>query len=553
MTGVRARAAAAWAATPSDPSDPPDLSSARRAVLLLAIRLARRGTLTVAGVVGGLSAFVVMQYRLTFAEAMDHESLAALAGNPAVRSLFGVPVALDDAGGFTVWRTGTPMAILVGVWALLATTRIMRGEEDAGRWAMLLGGRLSLDQLVVRHLLVMLAAQVVVGSSLAVALIRAGTRTTGALFYASALTLFGMAFVGVAALSAQLVADRRLAAGLAGAALGASLLLRMIADGVDQLAWLGWLNPLGLVARVQPYAANRPLPLLVLAAIVLVVSAATVVAAGRRDAEAGLWSTTPTRPAHLFWMRSLPRFAARRGLRGLVGWSIGLGAYFALVGSLAGSMTEFLTENPRFAEMAAQAGVTGLDSVEGYTAALFGLLPIPVGIYAAASMSADAVDEAARRFALIFSLPVSRPRWALIHAGVVATSCGLLSCVAAFAAWIGAQAADVPLRILPALAGTLNAIPITLLCLGAALFGLGWAPRAVAGLGATPAVGGYLLLVLTDTFGWPGWVRAISPFDHMANVPVTPADQPGAALILLAAAGLAAFGIYGYARRDLAA
>ena len=54
--------------------------------------------------------------------------------NPAIRTLFGEPVALDDPGGFTVWRTGTVLAVLLGAWALLATTRITRGEEDAGRW-----------------------------------------------------------------------------------------------------------------------------------------------------------------------------------------------------------------------------------------------------------------------------------------------------------------------------------------------------------------------------------------------------------------------------------
>jgi ABC-2 type transport system permease protein len=36
---------------------------------------------------------------------------------------------------------------------------------------------------------------------------------------------------------------------------------------------------------------------------------------------------------------------------------------------------------------------------------------------------------------------------------------------------------------------------------------LGWAPSAVFALGVLPAAGGFLLLVLADTFGWPGAVR----------------------------------------------
>ena len=49
------------------------------------------------------------------------------------------PVALQDPGGFTVWRTGTPLAVLVAVWAMLTVIRITRGDEEAGRWDILAG------------------------------------------------------------------------------------------------------------------------------------------------------------------------------------------------------------------------------------------------------------------------------------------------------------------------------------------------------------------------------------------------------------------------------
>jgi ABC-2 type transport system permease protein len=551
MSDVGALGATGSARDALDPSAVSYRQHGMRAILGLALRLVRGGTSIVAGVVAGLSAFVVVQFRSTFAESMDTGSLTALAANPAIRTLFGTPAALDDPGGFTVWRTGTPVAVLVSTWALLATTRITRGEEDAGRWALLLAGRFRLPLVVAGHLGVMLGAQVVVGSALAVGLLLARTEATGALLYAAAITLVGMTFAGVGALAAQLVADRRLAAGAAGAVLGLSLLLRMVADGVERLSWLGWVSPLGLLARVQPYAADRPLPLFLLAGQVVVLAVATVEVARRRDAEAGAWSAPATRAPRLLRFRSLPLFAAHRAVRGLAGWSLGLSAYFALVGALAGSMTEFLARNPRFTELAAQAGVTGLATVDGYAAALLGLLPLPVGIYAAARISADAVDEAERRFSPVFGLPISRTRWALTHASIVTVSALVLVCVAALAMWCGTQAAAVPLDLTHAIAGGLNALPIALVCLGAALLGLGWAPHAVLAIGATPALGGYLLMVLSDTFAWPNWVRAISPFDHTSSVPVTPVDWPGAVGLLLAAAILTVAGVIRYTRRDL--
>ncbi|RLK09565.1 hypothetical protein DER29_6093 [Micromonospora sp. M71_S20] len=73
-----------------------------------------------------MSVLVVVGYR---SEALDPAALAALARNPAIRTLFGEPVALDQAGGFTVRRTGTVLAVLLGVWAMLAATRSPVGKR----------------------------------------------------------------------------------------------------------------------------------------------------------------------------------------------------------------------------------------------------------------------------------------------------------------------------------------------------------------------------------------------------------------------------------------
>ncbi|MCW2141193.1 hypothetical protein BXY51_005773 [Actinoplanes cyaneus] len=70
---------------------------------------------------------------------------------PAIRTLFGAPMGLDTAGGFTVWRVGTFTAVLLGAGVILATTRITRGEEDTGRWDVLLAGRVPLREAVARH------------------------------------------------------------------------------------------------------------------------------------------------------------------------------------------------------------------------------------------------------------------------------------------------------------------------------------------------------------------------------------------------------------------
>ena len=526
-------------------------AAAAAAVTGLAIGFVRRGTVLVALTAGGMSAFVAVQYR-SMTGSLDLASLADLAASPAIRTLFGVPVALDDPGGFTVWRTGTPVAVLVSVWALLAATRVTRGEEEAGRWALLLAGPLPLRDVVSRHLVVLLTAPLLVGTVVGVALTAAGTRPLGTLLYAAGVALVGTAFAALGTLTAQLTPDRRLAGGLAGAGVGVALLTRMLADGVDRLSWLAWTSPYGLLGKVRPFAADDPLPLVVLAGMSGVAAAAALAVAGRRDAEGGPWTSASARPPRLRWMRSPFGFVLHRAGRGVAMWAVGLAAYFGLVGSLAPSMTRFLSENPRFAELAADAGVTGLTVIDGYAAALFGLLALPVGAVAAGLVSDDAADEAARRLTAVFALPVSRARWAVGGtAAVTAVVCLGLSIVAALAFSLGTALAGADLSLWSSLGAALNGLPVVAVCLGAALFALGWAPRAVFTIGWLPAVGGFLLLALADTFGWPAWTRAASPFTYVADVPVSAPDWPGAAALLVTGALLATAGIARYSRRDL--
>ena len=72
----------------------------------------------------------------------------------------------------------------------------------------------------------------------------------------------GPVFTAVGALTSQLAATRRQAAGYAGAFLGVSYALRLVADSGTGLHWLVWCTPLGLdrgtrAAHLAPVAAPR--------------------------------------------------------------------------------------------------------------------------------------------------------------------------------------------------------------------------------------------------------------------------------------------------------
>lgn len=535
------------------PADVPRPTAAGLGVAVLrhATRLVRRGAVIVMIVSAGMSAVVVQQHRRLFADAVDVASFEALAANPAIRILFGRPVALADPGGFTVWRTGTPLAFVVAVWAMLAVIRITRGDEEAGRWDLLLSGRYRLSRLIGLHTGVVAVFSVGVGLAVAAAMVAAGAGLGGSVLYGAALALIGVGAAVWGALVGQLTADRRRAATLGAAGLGAALLARMIADGVEPLAWLHWLTPFGLLGLAAPFAANRMAPLVVLAAAVVMLASAAALVGRGRDLHAGVIPIRDSYPPRTVLLRSLSRFAVRRSLGPALAWGTGVWLYFLVVGLLASSVTAFLAENQAFAELAAQAGFGSLSTVTGYVASLFALLAIPLGLYGASRVTTAAGDEEARRLTVVFSAPVSRPRWYLAESAAAAAGTVLLAAGAAAATWVGAAAADAEVSLNEALAGALNVLPVAWLSLGAALLALGWLPDATLLVGAIPAAGGFLLQVLAESLRWPGWIVWWSPYRHLHAVPYEGVDWAGATGMVLVAVILAAAGLVGFARRDL--
>ena len=191
------------------------------------------------------------------------ESLPALAANPAIRTLFGEPVGLDTAGGFTVWRTGTVLAVLVGVWAALAATRLTRGEEDAGRVGPAARRAAAPGSVVARASAcwsLPLAVGVPAGSTV---LLLAGTaagrrgraRRPESRWSACSSPRRAGRSCGRPALGVR--RGRRGAARRPAGPDGRSTVSRA-------LALAAWLTPFGLLDLSRPYAGDRALPLLVL-------------------------------------------------------------------------------------------------------------------------------------------------------------------------------------------------------------------------------------------------------------------------------------------------
>ncbi|HTN78137.1 MAG TPA: hypothetical protein VMK16_00575, partial [Acidimicrobiales bacterium] len=294
--------------------------SARRAVTRLTVRQVRVGAIVLSVVSATFVASTVKAREAT--EAITPGLIEDLASNPALRALYGTPFDLSTPGGFTVWRVGMFLAGAAALWAVLAATRILRGEEEAGRAELVLTGPVTRPRLTDLSLLVLAATTPIVGVCVALAFIGTAQAVTGSVLYSMGLTLLMLDFVGVGGVSSQLFGQRRRASGAAGLVLGATFLMRMVADGSKGLGWLRWFTPFGWLEELRPFAENRFFPLVLLGGTAVILLAVAVALSRQRDLGDGIVRDRDEAEMRPHLLRAPLPFQWRQGLTGLFGWGL---------------------------------------------------------------------------------------------------------------------------------------------------------------------------------------------------------------------------------------
>jgi ABC-2 type transport system permease protein len=154
-------------------------------------------------------------YATSYPTLADRMKIAGSFGtNVGLAALLGSPQHLESVAGFAVWNTIGIVTIFGSIWAFLLVTKTLRGEEEAGRWELLLSGQTTSARAVINAIGGLLAS--VLGLYLVVALIlialgHVNTVNYGpqaGLFFALAAVASIVEFLAVGALLSQLMPTR---------------------------------------------------------------------------------------------------------------------------------------------------------------------------------------------------------------------------------------------------------------------------------------------------------------------------------------------------------
>ncbi|HVC69104.1 MAG TPA: ABC transporter permease subunit, partial [Acidimicrobiales bacterium] len=450
--------------------------------------------------------------------------VASFGSNSALAALFGPAHELQTVAGFTAYKVLGFLSIVGGVWGLLTGTRLLRGEEDAGRWELLLAGQTT-RRAAAGQALTGLGA----GLGALFFLTALVTVVTGrsskvhfavgeALFFALALVCSAAVFLAVGALASQLAATRRQAAAYAAYAFGACFALRTVADSGVGLDWLRWATPLGWVENLQPLTASDWVPLIPTAGLVTLLAGATVYLAGTRDLGASTVpdrSSGPVGPGTFGGSWSLTVRLIRSTV---VAWAAALGAAALIFGFIAKPAGKALSGSNSINRVLSKLGAHGAGA-DAYLGVTFLMMAIMLAFVAAGQVIAIRTEEADGHLDHLLVRPMSR--WSWLGGRVLVAAFVLVMGGAAVGvfAWLGAVSGDAGSAFSTIVTAGLNMVPPALFVLGIGVFVIGTWPRATTIATYGVVVWSILVTVIGGFSNKDHWLLDTSVFHQMAPAP----------------------------------
>ena len=458
---------------------------------------------------------------------------------------------LDTLGGYLTYHNILLLPLLLGLYAAILGSQVIRGDESRGTLQEILAtgwSRLAVVRdrsLGVLAIFALIAIGITAGTYAGLAAGGAAD-LAGSVISVGEAALCAFSFFALALLVSQFTRSTRSATGVSALVMTALYVFTNVWQKAGLLAGLRFLSPFFYFQQSRalvPGHAFDPMATLALVAISAVLLAAAAWAFERRDYASPLWSRRagaevlgPARVARPWLSSYWSAMLVRQGL-GLLAWSVGAAGFALLVVSLEPEVRKLWGDVEYLRRFIAPAGGGSLtDQYLSFTGEL--LAPLAAA-YAVTQVSAWITELKQGRVELLLTTPVSWTR--LLAERLAGLSVGVLIITASVVLGlvVGAIGAGVPLR-----ADGIARLVATTLLFGLAIGAVGallaaWIrSELAAALAAVFLTVSYLADLLAPAYQWPAWISRLSIFDAFGRPYLQMPETAGLGLLL----GLAVVG-----------
>ena len=529
-------------------------------MLRIFLQQVRRDRLTLPIWIVGTALLLTVAANSVVGEYGDAEGRAQILtialATPALLALRGIPNG-DSLGSAVHFQSFAFLAVTIGLMNVFLATRHGRADEEKGRRELLLATPISRLSPLLATLLLGVIANGLFGVLAAGGYVSVGLDASGAILSATALTVTGLAFLGLTMIAGELTATSRAANGVGVVIVLAAYALRSAGDALGTAdvakltltpAWPSWLTPIGWGQQTLAFTDDVWWPVAPILGLAVVSVAVALVIHSRRELSASLLPERSGRATARASLGSMFGLAWRLQWPTVVAWAGGA----ALLGLALGSLVTAISgiDNPQIEAILESIGHTGKAEL---AQSLIAALMVLVGVIAAAA-GVQAVlrmrdEESEGRAEAVLTTPHSRGGWLLSSTAVAGVSVLVVLVATGVASAIGFAAVGESDSGWLALGQAIVQAPAALTFVGLTALLVGLLPRAAVALGWDLFEIGVGIGLFGGLLGISEDAQKVSPF---VNVPALPTDDWVPTIVLgVIAVGLAVLGAFALRRRDL--
>lgn len=487
--------------------------------------------------------------------------LTTVAANPVILLFRGLPSG-SDVAAFSAFLILPFLAMLAALMSSFLAVRHSRTEEESGRAELVGATPAARTAPLVATVIHGLAANLVLAVLVALSFTAVGFAPSGAWVAGLASAAVGMCFLGVGLLGAQLFHSSRGANAFAVWVLMAAYLAAGLGNAMGtpdhellriESSWLSWLTPFGWAEQARPFADNNLWPVLLCAAIGVLLVALAIALQSVRDLGASYLAGRPARASARQALASPMALVWRLTWPATLGWVVAGLATGLLATTLAGVLQQSAAQLPSLQEVLAELTKNG--SIEqGGVVIFFTMLGILAACCGVQIVGRARQEEADGTSELVRSAPVDRMRWLADYlvTGIVAILLVVAAAIAGAALGLaGTAKPNWSLMREVLVTGGGQAVAASIFRVITALVFV-VAPRLTIPLAWMLVMLAMILGLFGALFGFPDWLVHLAPIANAPTVTATGVELQGLWWLLLASIGGAAVSLALMRRRELA-
>lgn len=524
-----------------------------------AARRSWRGGLIVGLLAAGLMLMQGFAYLATYPTIGERVAFAeTMINNPAIKMLYGEPVAVETPPGYMIFRTGAILALIAALWGLMTATKQFRGAEDSGQTELLMSGPFVRRQYALETMggvgVGVLVGYLVFATLLGLAGMNAEMNYSwGAAFFAG-MGIFGGAavFAAFGALVSQLANNRQRATLIGVVSIVILFVMRCAGNAVESLSWLKYFTPFGWIDKLHPLTDLHAMWLVPLIGLGLLFAGITVWICAYRDLGEGILRARDHAKSRLATVRNNFIFTVRQMWPILLAWSACVIFVAILMATLGQTAKEAAASSPALIDAVDNlSGGSGAEMVVEFISIGTMMMAVFLAVMAANVLGRARAEEIEGHAENLLVRRVSRASWLVSRMVIFAAVAVLIALFANLAMYIISHFSNINLDFANTVWGGMNIIGPVIFALGVGVLIYGIWPRIASWVLYIWVIYSFFLSMITSVAKFPEWLNNTSLLKWISLTPAADANWRWFFATLILGVIFAGVGIYLFAKRDV--